>query len=161
MKMNPTLKRLLWLLAVLAWLAIVFLLFIIIVMSDLDIHVDFSPAGLLRERIHDAAAIEEAQPSLAAPMLLMLLGALLGMGTLIIRQCIAEYRRVRDMLTPQWIDRSRTMQVILGLVAAVLMALIGVCLDAEQNGSLLPWVLSAALILRLVVYGVQSALRKK
>ncbi len=159
--MNTALKRTCLVLALLALLAITFQLFITIVMSGFDMHLDFSPAGMLRERIHDALNIEEpSPPSLVAPMMLMLLGAFLAIGALIIRQFIGEHRRERDMLTPQWIDRSRTMQVILGLVAAVLLALIGICLSIEQGSSFLPYALSAALILRLLAYGVQSALRK-
>jgi hypothetical protein len=53
------------------------------------------------------------------------------------------------------------MQVILGLVAAALLSLIGVCLDLKQYNSFLPYVLSGMLMLRLAVYGVQRVLRKK
>ena len=156
--MHPVWKRACLALALLAVLAIGYVLLINITMSDFDLHLDFS----LKGRINHFLGIEEPRaPSLVTPMLLMLLGAFLSIGTLIIRQFIDEHRRERDMLTPQWIDRSRTMQVILGLIAAVLLALIGVCLSIEQYSSFLPYALSAAIMLRLLAYGVQSAVKKK
>ena len=160
--MHTAIKRTCLVLALLALLAIGFILFVNIVMSLFDMHLDFSPAGMLQQRIHDTLGVEEASsPSLVTPMLLMLLGAFLAIGTLIIRQFIGEHRRERDMLTPQWIDRSRGVQVILGLIAAVLLALIGVCLSIEQGSSFLPYALSTVLVLRLLVYGVQSAVKMK
>ena len=134
------------------------LLMMLIVMSGFELDLDFSLEGQIL-RLMDID--KPRSPSLQTPMLLMLLGAFVAVGALIIRQFIEEHLRRRDMLTPQWVDRSRVMQVILGLAAAALLAMIGICLDKVPYDSFLPYALSGMLALRLAVYGVQRVLRKK
>lgn len=142
--------------AILALLGLAYLLVMLIAVSEFELDLDFSLEGQIL-RLMD---IDKPRgPSLQTPM--MLLAAFVVVGALIIRQFIEEHLRERDMLTPQWVDRSRMMQVILGLVAAALLAMIGVCLDLVQYTSFLPYVLSGMLMLRLTVYGVQRVLRKK
>ena len=146
--------------AILALLGLAYLLVMLIAVSEFELDLDFSLEGQIL-RLMD---IDKPRgPSLQTPMMLMLLAAFVVVGALIIRQFIEEHHRERDMLTPQWVDRSRMMQVILGLVAAALLAMIGVCLDLDlvQYTSFLPYVLSGMLMLRLAVYGVQRVLRKK
>lgn len=144
--------------AILALLGLAYLLVMLIAVSEFELDLDFSLEGQIL-RLMD---IDKPRgPSLQTPMMLMLLAAFVVVGALIIRQFIEEHLRERDMLTPQWVDRSRMMQVILGLIAAALLALIGVCLSIEQASSFLPYALSAVLVLRLLVYGVQSAAKKK
>lgn len=158
MKTNPTLKRVLLIGAVLALFAVSYVLLMLIVVSDFDLDLDFSLEGQILRWL----GIDKPRaPSLQMPMMLMLLGAFVSIGTLIIRQFMEVHRQKHDTLTSQWIDRSRTMQVILGLVAAALLGMIGICLDIVQYDSFLPYILSGMLVLRLAVYGVQSALRKK
>ena len=144
--------------AILALLGLAYLLVMLIAVSEFELDLDFSLEGQIL-RLMD---IDKPRgPSLQTPMMLMLLAAFVVVGALIIRQFIEEHLRERDMLTPQWVDRSRMMQVILGLVAAAMLAMIGVCLDLVQYTSFLPYVLSGMLMLRLAVYGVQRVLRKK
>lgn len=144
--------------AILALLGLAYLLVMLIAVSEFELDLDFSLEGQIL-RLMD---IDKPRgPSLQTPMMLMLLAAFVVVGALIIRQFIEEHLLERDMLTPQWVDRSRMMQVILGLVAAALLAMIGVCLDLKQYNSFLPYVLSGMLMLRLAVYGVQRVLRKK
>ena len=144
--------------AIVMLLGLSYLLMMLIVMSSFELDLDFSLEGQIR---HMMGIDKPRSPSLQTPMLLMLLGAFISVWMLIIRQFIGEHRRERDLLTPQWIDRSRTMQVILGLAAAALLAMIGVCLDQVPYDSFLPYALSGMLALRLAVYGVQRVLRKK
>ena len=112
--------------AILALLGLAYLLVMLIAVSEFELDLDFSLEGQIL-RLMDID--KPRTPSLQTPMMLMLLGAFISIAALIIRQFGEAYRRKHDQLTPQWVDRSRTMQVILGLVAAVLLAMIGVCLE--------------------------------
>ena len=158
MKKRSTLKYVQLAGAILALLGLSYLLMMLIVMSEFELDLDFS----LKGQILRLTNIDKPRaPSLQTPMMLMLLGAFVSVGTLIIRQFMEVHRQKHDMLTSQWIDRSRTMQVILGLVAAALLGMIGICLDLVQYDSFLPYALGGMLVLRLAVYGAQRVLRKK
>ena len=131
------------------------LFFTIIVNIDLDL--DFSLQG----RINHWLGIRGPQPELYGPMLIMLLGGFLAVGTLIVRQFIGEYRRARNLLTPAWIACSRKMQLWLGSIAVVLLLLIGLCLNIQGDSGLPPYAFCFVLLLRLAAYAMQTCARQK
>lgn len=127
-------------------------------MSDFHLDLDFSLQGQLRSWL--GIPREVSKPSLVTPMLFMLGGGILCILALIIFQFVTEYRRSRDLITPQWMSLSRTLQIVLGLVAALLLGLIGFFLSSTHYKSVFPFVLCGLLVLRVVIYGIQVVLTK-
>lgn len=154
--MKYTMKRIGLVLALIAVLAFSFLLLYVIAINNVDISLDFSLQGRIRYWLDIE---EEKSSSLYVIQLLLLLGASLCTGTLVICQFITEHFREREILGERWMAATRVLQIILGGVAALLLTLIGVCMQSEM--SLLPYALAGALALRLVAYVLVRFLKRK
>ena len=154
--MKYTMKRILLVLMLLAVLAFGFVMVYVIAFSHVDISLDFSLQG----RINHALGIrDDTSPSMYLLQLWMLLGAALCTGTLIICQFITLHFREREMFAARWLNATRVLQIVLGGAAALLLALIGVCMQSEM--SMLPFALGGAIALRLVVYVLMRLLKRE
>ena len=153
--MKDTMKRIGLVLSLLAVLAFSFLLLFVISINDVDISLDFSLQG----RIRHTLGIEEERASTLPVQQLMLLGATLCTGTLVICQFITTHFRERGMLGERWLHATRVLQSVLGGAAALLLVLIGVYMHSEM--SVLPFALGGAMVLRLVVYVLMRLLKRK
>ena len=154
--MEYTMKRIGLVLTLIAVLAFSFLLLNAIVFNHVDINLDFSLQGRIK---HELGIREDTSSSLYVLQLLLLLGASLCTGTLVICQFITMHFREREILGERWMAATRVLQIILGGVAALLLTLIGVCMQSEM--SLLPYTLAGALALRLVAYVLVRFLKRK
>lgn len=140
--------------ALLLWAALSYYLLVVISLSDFEL--DFSLQNRLRTAL--GVAQETRTPSLVQPMLYMLYGAAGGILTLIVLQFVSL---IRSTLSARWLTFTRIMQAVIGLAAAILLAMIGFCLAAEQSDGTLPFVLSGLLTARLVWFGVHALLAKR
>ncbi len=140
--------------ALLLWAALSYYLLVVISLSDFEL--DFSLQNRLRTAL--GVAQETRTPSLVQPMLYMLYGASGGILTLIVLQFASL---IRSTLSARWLTFTRIMQVVIGLAAAILLAMIGFCLAAEQSDSTLPFVLSGFLVIRLIWFTIHTLLAKR
>ena len=141
-------------LALLLWIALSYCLLIIIAVSDFELNLDFNPVTRLPRQL--GLQPESQKLSLVQPMMAMLLGASGCTLTLIILQLITAYRVRRETVTPRWILLVRKLQLILGAIAAILLAAIGICLEIVDYFSTLAFLLSGVLVLRLIWYGFHN-----
>lgn len=140
--------------ASLLWAALSYYLLAVISFSDFKL--DFS----LQNQLHIALGMEHEThtPSLVQPMLYMLYAASGGILTLIILQFISL---IRSNLSHRWMTFTRIIQVVIGLAATILLAIVGRCLAVSSYGSYLPFILSGLLTIRLVWFGVHTLLTKR
>ena len=140
--------------ALLLWAALSYYLLAVISFSDFEL--DFSLQNRLRTAL--GVAQESRAPSLVQPMLYMLYGSSGGILALIILQFASL---IRSTLSARWLTFTRIMQVVIGLAAAILLAMIGFGLAATQADGTLPFVLSGFLSIRLICFTIHTLLAKR
>ena len=138
----------------LLWAAISLFLLVMITFSDFEL--DFSLENQLRTAL--GVPTQKTSPSLVQPMLYMLYGTSGGILLLIILQFVSLFRRAPSA---RWLTFTHILQVVIGLLSAILLGVIGGCLAAEQSSLVLPFVLSGFLAARLIVFMVQSLLTRR
>lgn len=153
--MKYFMKRIGLVLSLLSVLAFSFLLVYAIALNDVDISLDFSLQGRIKHQL----GIEEETSSTTDVQMMMLLVASLCTGVLVICQFITEHCREREILREGWLTATCILQIVLGSTAALLLVLIGVCMQSEI--SVLPYALGGALALRLVVYVLMWLLKRR
>ena len=153
MKKSPGWKWLILVDALLLWAALSLYLLVAISMSDFEL--DFSLQNQLRTAL--GIAQKTRAPSLVQPMLYMLYGASGGILILIILRFVSL---IKGTLSVRWVAFTRVMQVVIGLAAAILLAMIGWGLYISSYDSALPFLLSGLLAIRLVWFGIRALLAK-
>lgn len=140
--------------ALLLWAALSYYLLAVISFSNFEL--DFSLQNRLRTALNIAQ--ESSTPSLVQPMLYMLYGASGSILALIILQFASL---IRSTLSARWLTFTRIMQVVIGLAAAILLAMIGFGLAATQSDGTLLFVLSGFLSIRLIWFTIHTLLAKR
>ena len=153
MKWQTLLKRIALVVVPLLWLAGMYLLLVLIIMSDFEL--DFSLEARLRHALGIPAVKE---PSLVEPMMWMLLGAAVcGIATVVV-QWVSEYNRER--LSARANRVLLAAQVVGSLVIIALLLAIDFCMRREGSDGTLAYLLCAPCLLGLATVGFR-ALRTK
>ena len=153
MKSKPLWTCLRLALTLLAWLGLSCALLLIVVMSDFELDLDFTP---LTQLLKQQGLVSEPQTSsLSQPMVYMLLGASGTTLVLILLQFAALLRRKQAAATRQ-LTLTAALQLILGTAAAALLTAIGVCLQSMGSDGVLPLILGGLLWLRLACHLIRS-----
>ena len=149
MKWQTVLKRIALVVVPLLWLTGMYLLLVLIIMSDFEL--DFSLEARLRHAL-GVPAVKE--PSLVEPMMRMLLGAAVcGIATVIV-QWVSEYNR--ECLSARANRVLLATQVAGSLVIIALLLAIDFCMRREGSDGTLAYVLCAPCILGIAVVGFRS-----
>lgn len=153
MKWQTVLKRIALVVVPLLWLAGMYLLLALVVMSDFEL--DFSLEARLRHAL-GVPAVKE--PSLVEPMMWMLLGAAVcGIATVIV-QWVSEYNR--ECLSARANRVLLATQVAGSLVIIALLLAIDFCMRREGSDGTLAYWLCAPCLLGIATVGFR-ALRAK
>ena len=153
MKWQTVLKRIALVVVPLLWLTGMYLLLVLIIMSDFEL--DFSLEARLRHAL-GVPAVKE--PSLVEPMMRMLLGAAVcGIATVIV-QWVSEYNR--ECLSARANRVLLATQVAGSLVIIALLLAIDFCMRREGSDGTLAYWLCAPCLLGIATVGFR-ALRAK
>ena len=145
MKKSPVVKWLIPLSALVLWALLSYYLLAIISFSDFEL--DFSLQNQLRTAL--GMARQTHTSSLVQPMLCMLYGASGGIFVLVVLRFISL---IKGTPSARWLTFTRIMQVVIGLAAAILLAMIGWGLSITYYDSVLTFLLSVLLLIRLFVF---------
>ena len=149
MKWLTVLKRIALVVVPLLWLAGMYLLLALVVMSDFEL--DFSLEARLRHAL-GVPAVKE--PSLVEPMLRMLLGAAVCGIAAIIVQWVSECNR--ELLSARTKRVLLAVQMTGSLVIIALLLAIDFCMRREGSDGTPAYVLCAPCILGIAAVGVRA-----